>query len=311
MSITSTPTSSSTSSYATNLDPQRLTIGRMAELNCVSARTLRIYDEKGLLKPAARDDETGYRYYTLDQCATLDAIQRLQQLGFTLEEIGEALRTKDSEALYRSLDAKDRDVDDQISRLRRIKYEINQLKRRCLAAQTDVDLEKIKVEMLPQRCAVRFDLRNGGLPNDPDGPDGPETLHNWQLEVCNIKQQMLEMGFPPMYFGNVACCIPGDQLRAGILTYTQALVFISERDRDFAHMAEVIPMGRYVTMYCRDLSSEGGELRESQCLRHMVEYINDHGYGISGDYIGEVVLDTDLFSYSGRDELVKMQIRID
>ena len=31
---------------------------------------------------------------------------------------------------------------------------------------------------------------------------------------------------------------------------------------------------------------------------------------VAGDYIGEVVLDTELFSYHGRDELVKMQIRV-
>ena len=29
-----------------------------------------------------------------------------------------------------------------------------------------------------------------------------------------------------------------------------------------------------------------------------------------GDYIGEVVLDSELFSYSGRDELVKLQVPI-
>ena len=68
-------------------DPNRLTVGAMAQLNCVSARTLRIYDEKGLLVPACRDDETGYRYYTLAQCETLDTIQLLQRLGFTLDEI--------------------------------------------------------------------------------------------------------------------------------------------------------------------------------------------------------------------------------
>lgn len=286
---------------------KRLTVGRMAQINCVSARTLRVYDEKGLLKPAERDDETGYRYYTLDQCATLDAIQRLQQLGFSLDEIGVALREKDPEALWRSLDAKEHEADEKISEIRRTKYEIAQLKNRCLVAQTDVELETIKLEMLPERCAVRFDLRDGGLPDDATST---QTLQSWQLAVCDIKRRMLEMGFPPLYFGNVACCIPGDQLRAGVLTYTQALVFISERDRDFAKMGETIPMGRYVTMLCRDLSSEGGELRESQCLRRMVDYISERGLAIAGDYIGEVVLDTDLFSYSGRDELVKLQIRI-
>ena len=65
-----------------------------------------------------------------------------------------------------------------------------------------------------------------------------------------------------------------------------------------------------MTLYCRDLSSDEGELLETQYLRRMLQRIADMGYTVAGDYIGEVVLDTEIFGFSGRDELVKMQIPI-
>ena len=41
--------------------------------------------------PARTDEATGYRYYTLGQCATLDMICQLRCVGFTLEQIAEVL----------------------------------------------------------------------------------------------------------------------------------------------------------------------------------------------------------------------------
>lgn len=62
-------------------------IGEMAELNHVSAQTLRLYDRNKLLEPKYMDPETGYRYYTLDQCAKLDLIRALKSCRLPLEKI--------------------------------------------------------------------------------------------------------------------------------------------------------------------------------------------------------------------------------
>ncbi|MEG0504947.1 MAG: MerR family transcriptional regulator, partial [Raoultibacter sp.] len=47
-------------------------IGRMAALNCVSEKALRLYQQKGLLTPVRVDETTGYRYYSYEQCSTID-----------------------------------------------------------------------------------------------------------------------------------------------------------------------------------------------------------------------------------------------
>ena len=50
-------------------------IGRFAFISGFSRRTLRFYDERGLLEPAYVDEWTGYRYYSLDQLAVADSIR--------------------------------------------------------------------------------------------------------------------------------------------------------------------------------------------------------------------------------------------
>lgn len=61
-----------------------LPIGKMAKLNRVSISTLRLYDEKGLLKPRYTDPDTGYRYYDIYQNARLDMIAYMKELGMSL-----------------------------------------------------------------------------------------------------------------------------------------------------------------------------------------------------------------------------------
>lgn len=65
-----------------------LSIGKMASLNRLSVSTLRLYDEKGLLKPKYIDPKTGYRYYSIDQNARLDVIIYMKELGMSLDEAG-------------------------------------------------------------------------------------------------------------------------------------------------------------------------------------------------------------------------------
>ena len=52
-------------------------IGDFSKLSRVSVKTLRYYDELGLLKPAHVDHFTGYRFYSADQLPQLNRILAL------------------------------------------------------------------------------------------------------------------------------------------------------------------------------------------------------------------------------------------
>jgi DNA-binding transcriptional MerR regulator/effector-binding domain-containing protein len=66
-------------------------IGEFARMGTVSIRTLRHYDEIGLLRPAQVDPETGYRSYSADQLGQLNRIIALKDLGFSLTQAGKLL----------------------------------------------------------------------------------------------------------------------------------------------------------------------------------------------------------------------------
>lgn len=67
-----------------------LHIGAVAERTGLSLRTLRHYDEVGLVPPTARS-EGGFRLYTGEDVDRLLLIRRMKPLGFTLEEMADLL----------------------------------------------------------------------------------------------------------------------------------------------------------------------------------------------------------------------------
>jgi DNA-binding transcriptional MerR regulator len=66
-------------------------IGTVARLAQVSVRTLRYYDELGLLRPAWTDPDTGHRWYAPEQLRSLHRILALRDLGVALADIGRLL----------------------------------------------------------------------------------------------------------------------------------------------------------------------------------------------------------------------------
>ena len=60
-------------------------IGEFANIFDVSIKTLRLYDEKGLLSPDYIDIYTGYRYYDDESIKTMTKILILKDLGLYLQ----------------------------------------------------------------------------------------------------------------------------------------------------------------------------------------------------------------------------------
>lgn len=62
-------------------------ISAFAKVSGISIKTLRYYDELGLLKPAHVDEQSGYRYYSEEQLLTVKRIAAYKEQGFTLEQL--------------------------------------------------------------------------------------------------------------------------------------------------------------------------------------------------------------------------------
>ena len=70
-------------------------IGELAEKTGLSLRTIRHYDEVGLLKPSGRT-EGGFRLYSQEDLSRLLLIRRMKPLGYSLGEMTELLSIIDT-----------------------------------------------------------------------------------------------------------------------------------------------------------------------------------------------------------------------
>ena len=68
-----------------------LTIGELAEKCAVNVRTIKFWEEKGLISPHKRT-EGGFRLYRPSEVVRLSFIKDLQAFNYTLAEIGNVLR---------------------------------------------------------------------------------------------------------------------------------------------------------------------------------------------------------------------------
>lgn len=116
-----------------------MSIGDAASRSGVPPKTIRYYEEIGLITPAERL-ENRYRAYSETDVQTLRFIQRARSLGFSLKEVGELL------ALYRDRRRQAKDVkrlalthvaelDRKIAELTAIRNTIADLAGRCHGGQ--------------------------------------------------------------------------------------------------------------------------------------------------------------------------------
>jgi MerR family transcriptional regulator, copper efflux regulator len=117
--------------------PDRLTIGKLAQLGGVNLETVRYYEREGLLPKPPRTT-AGYRIFPRDAARRLRFIKRAQELGFSLSEIREllSLRVK-SGARHAEVRMRARskivDIDQKIRTLQRMKNALRTLTERCEA----------------------------------------------------------------------------------------------------------------------------------------------------------------------------------
>ena len=111
----------------------KYSIRKLSELAGVSARTLRYYDEIGLLKPS-EISEAGYRYYGERELALLQQILFYRERGFDLKQIRKILYQDDFD-IMRALKEHLRELEEQKahveSLIRTVEQTIRSMKGEC------------------------------------------------------------------------------------------------------------------------------------------------------------------------------------
>ncbi|WP_327300000.1 MerR family transcriptional regulator [Streptomyces goshikiensis] len=91
------------------MDDRHMQIGEVAARTELSLRTIRHYEETGLVAPSARS-QGGFRLYTETDIARLMVIRRMKPLGFTLDQMRDLLDATDRLDAGDGLGADEREV---------------------------------------------------------------------------------------------------------------------------------------------------------------------------------------------------------
>ena len=130
-------------------------IGEVAARTELSLRTIRHYEETGLVTPSARS-QGGFRLYTEADVARLMVIRRMKPLGFTLEEMRDLLAATDR------LDADEQPAADEREAL------LNLVRGYERAAARKVEELRVQLERAEDFAATLRDRLEAAVPeNDP------------------------------------------------------------------------------------------------------------------------------------------------
>lgn len=142
----------------------QLTIGQLAKKVKVNPKTIRYYEEVGLM-PKARRSESGYRLYTEEEVARMQLIRRAKLLGLSLHEsksvveyatTGRCLTLEGH--LLELLETKVARLENQMAELRLLREELQAL---CGSLKERVGADRSGATGMPCSC-----LEN------PDGVEG-------------------------------------------------------------------------------------------------------------------------------------------
>ncbi len=243
----------------------RLKIGEFSQLMQVTVKTLRHYEQKGLLEPDEVDEWTGYRYYSIDQMQQLKDIRDLQRLGFTLDEIKDLFNDGSHTPTIRQMTEKIRETEAQLKALiaRR-----NQLLDWRNARKEMKTMEKFSIQSLPEIIVASH---REVIPNY--AAIGPMCV-----EKIGPEMQRLGCKCPPPGY-----CFTVEHNKE--YTPTDIDIEYCEQVEEMGHDSAIIQFKRLPAVpraLC--MKHTGPYERFYESFTEAFRYIEEHGYKVAGQH---------------------------
>lgn len=273
-----------------------LPIGKMAKLNRVSISTLRLYDEKGLLKPRYTDPDTGYRYYDIYQNARLDMIAYMKELGMSLSEIAEIFQKEDLTLIEDILAKKNEQIHAQIRQLKArhdaVERAIVSIERYRKAPATGT----MSLEYIDQRYIWGMPCSSNFYSSDMRCFEKVLLEFHWALEKNNFQQ---------IHSYNIGTTIAKEDFANDRFIANQIFIFATRHEHNAHKTLQIIESGMYACTYLDNYDDE------IDCARKLKQYCEENRYTIAGDYICEVMTGFNVFNSDHRSMFLKLQIPVE
>ncbi len=272
-----------------------LPIGKMAKLNRVSIPTLRLYDEKGLLKPRYIDPDTGYRYYDINQNARLDMIAYMKELGMSLSEIAHALQKEDITLVEEILSRKNEQIHEQM----------RQLKARHDAVERAImSIERYRKSPATGTLSLEYIDRRfvWGIPCSTNFYSG--DIHSYEKVLRELRLKLEESGFQQIHSYNIGTSITRENFVNGQFVANRIFIFTNRHTSGDQSAMHMVDSGMYACIY---LDNYDDEVSGAGML---LDYCRENQYQICGDYLCEVMTGFQVFDNDPRRMFLRLQVPV-
>jgi len=132
-----------------------LTIGELSRATQVTVKTIRYYQELGILMPVKVDIMSGYRYYDQNSFERVGAIISLKELGFTLKEIQEILKNCSTESDLQSfIKSKIKEIRSEMAKLKSIESQLRVFEKQITEKPIEFDTGIEEFYLSMPHCAA-------------------------------------------------------------------------------------------------------------------------------------------------------------
>lgn len=261
----------------------------MAKLHNTTVKTLRYYDEVGVLKPYHVELESGYRYYSTDQFEQLNTIQYLKELGFTLKEIKNHLDHRDIEGFLALLEKQQELTRNKIKELERVNRRFQNRIEDIKSAQNVTELGVPFVKEAEERKVVRMMEKISSEP---------------ELEVSLRQLENLANMHSSIYIGGVGITVEADKVKKQEFNEYNSIFILIEEEDVLGPLTTTLPPGNYACIFFR-----GDHTVSYKYYKILLAYIEAKGFQVAGDSIERTIIDH-YISNSKENHLTEIQIPI-
>lgn len=270
---------------------ETLTIGKMAKLNGISEQTLRLYDKIGLVVPCDINKNTGYRYYSIRQCAQLDMIQYMKSLNMTLSQIKDCMESGDSKKLLEILMEQKKDVKARIEKLCEVERAIDK------AIENHKRYEAVPEVNIP---VLEFQNERFAFVYDTDSDCFSYDVESYEKVLRTLKDEYKKFDMPQRYVCNAGTILRKENFIAKKIETTEMMIFVDDSCVEVCNV-EPVPGGMYICMYCNGFANEKASFNK------LIEYVTAKGYEVTGDCFSEVLIEFPTLKHYERKAFFKLQ----
>ncbi len=246
-------------------------IGDMSKIFNLNVRTLRYYDDIGLLEPAKVDENSGYRYYSSDQFERVDTIKYLRALDISISQIRRFFENSDISEMAAIMEEQEAEIRRKKDELTKIENKIsNRLAQ--LKSAAGKPFGKIVRRTFPDRDTV---IVRGEIQTSDDIESGVNIFRDESMREAVVFQ------------GKIGVSVSKEDLEAGKFDkYSKIFIMLDPADPCEGTRSH-IPGGEYLTM-----RFNGSHDTARKYYRKMLKYAAENDLSIAAGSVEISIIDS-------------------